>query len=173
MCARVAACCGCRPTASASLQLRAGKNPIPPSISPHKPTSGSRSSALPVRSCRAYRCAYKTAGIHVELPRLLRGTALCTVWQAAPRDRDFRWSHDQRTRHLLPILNHARFPILPRFPSKNPPSMILAGAHEVLPGPWQSAHDCRFILAGDLGGDPEVSHHLPLPCGPPGPARSS
>ena len=89
-----------------------------------------------MHSRRAYRCPYRTAEFLVQLPRLLRGTALGTAWLTAPRDRDIRWSH----------VNHAHFPILPRFPSKNPPSMILAGAHEVLPVPWQSARGCRLLL---------------------------
>jgi hypothetical protein len=103
-----------------------------------------------VHSRRAYRCPYRTAGFLVQLPRLLRGTALGTARLTAPRDRDIRWSHEQRKRHLPPILNHAHFPILPRFPSKNPPSMILAGAHEVLPVPWQSARGCRLLLLETL-----------------------
>ncbi len=86
----------------------------------------------------------------MQLPRLLRGTTLGAARLTAPRDCDIRWSHEQRKRHLPPILNHAHFPILPRFPSKNPPSMILAGAHEVLPVPWQSARGCRLLLLETL-----------------------
>jgi len=93
-----------------------------------------------VHSRRAYRCPYRTAGFLVQLPRLLRGTALGTARLTAPRDCDIRWSH----------VNHAHFPILPRFPSKNPPSMILAGAHEVLPVPWQSARGCQLLLLETL-----------------------
>ena len=103
-----------------------------------------------MHSRRAYRCPYTTAGFLVQLPRLLRGTTLGTAWLTAPRDRDIRWSHERRKRHLPPILNHAHFPILPRVQSKNPPSMILAGAHEVLPVPWQSARGCRLLLLETL-----------------------
>lgn len=75
-------------------------------------------------------------------------------------------------RHLSPILNPARFAILPRVQSKSAihdPGLNARGA----PRPVAICPGLPAPLAGDLGGNSDVSQHLLPSGGQPGPARSS
>lgn len=58
------------------------------------------------------------------------------AWQAAPRDNYIGWPHAHRKRHLLLVVNHARFLILPWVQVKNLASKILSMAAKQVPEDW-------------------------------------
>jgi hypothetical protein len=68
------------------------------------------------------------------------------AWQTAPRDCCIGWSHAKREKNLHPIVNNARFLILPWVQSKNLASMILAMAARQLPHDWLAQYNYRPVL---------------------------
>jgi len=68
------------------------------------------------------------------------------AWQAAPRDNYIGWPHTLRKRHLLLVVNNARFLILPWVQVKNMASKILSLAAKQVPEDWQKQYAIKPVL---------------------------
>ena len=68
------------------------------------------------------------------------------AWRLAPRDRWIDWTDHQRARNLHPVVNNARYLILPWIESKNLASKLLALAARRLPHDWAARYAYRPLL---------------------------
>jgi hypothetical protein len=68
------------------------------------------------------------------------------AWKVEPRDRWIGWTHEQRERSLLYIINNVRFLILPWFRVKNLASHILSLAARRVPDDWEERYGYRPVL---------------------------
>ncbi len=152
MSARVAACCGCTPTASSSFPLRVGKNPtsLPCRLS-------TRSPAADPQPCRC-ACAAHTA-TRIEPPGLLWSCRVCSEEPLGHRLADL----------TQPCPLSDPDPSLIQESAIHNPGRGARGVHR----PVAIRPELPAPFAGDLGGDPEVSQHLLPSGGQSGPARSS
>lgn len=68
------------------------------------------------------------------------------AWKTAPRDQYIGWSHEQRIKNLIYIVNNSRFLILPWVRSANLASKILSITAQQLPRDWIELYAYEPVL---------------------------